>query len=90
MDISDVWQEQGWLESYPKGFVALSSVGDRQYFVPTSWYWWAIYYRPSIFEQYGITPPQTWDELLAACDTLNPRAHQGRIRGLHQHARQWS
>ncbi|RME10295.1 MAG: carbohydrate ABC transporter substrate-binding protein [Ardenticatenia bacterium] len=71
MDISDVWQEQGWLESYPKGFVALSSVGDRQYFVPTSWYWWAIYYRPSIFEQYGITPPQTWDELLAACDTLS-------------------
>ncbi|RME49049.1 MAG: carbohydrate ABC transporter substrate-binding protein [Chloroflexi bacterium] len=70
MDISDMWQEQGWLEDYPKGFVELSSYEGRQYFVPTSWYWWAVYYRPSIFEKYGITPPKTWDELLSVCDTL--------------------
>ena len=32
MDISDVWEEEGWNESYPKGFRALSSVDDKQYF----------------------------------------------------------
>lgn len=71
LDISDVWSEEGWNESYPKGFQALSSVDGKQYFVPTTFYWWAVYYRPSIYEEVGITPPETWDDLLASCDALN-------------------
>ena len=38
--------------------------------MPTTYYWWAVYYRPSIYEEVGIEPPQTWDELLASCDAL--------------------
>lgn len=71
MDISDVWESEGWNEDYPKGFRALSTVDDKQYFLPSSWYWWAMFYRKSIFEEHSITPPETWDELLTACDTLN-------------------
>jgi multiple sugar transport system substrate-binding protein/raffinose/stachyose/melibiose transport system substrate-binding protein len=70
MDISDVWEEEGWNESYPKGFRALSTVDDKQYFVPASWYWWAVYYRTDIFEEYGLEPPETWDEFLQVCETL--------------------
>jgi ABC-type glycerol-3-phosphate transport system substrate-binding protein len=70
MDISDVWEEEGWNEDYAKGFRALSSVDGKQYFLPTSWYWWAVYYRPSIFEEYGLELPQTWDEFLQVCETL--------------------
>ncbi len=64
MDISDVWENEGWNEAYPKGFRALSEVDGKAYFLPSSWYWWAIFYRPSIFEANNITPPETWDELL--------------------------
>lgn len=71
MDISDVWEEEGWNESYPKGFRAMSEVDGQAYFLPSSWYWWAMFYRQSIFDEYGIEPPETFDELLAACDTLN-------------------
>jgi len=71
MDISDVWDDAGWSENYPKGFKAMSSVDGKQYFLPSSWYWWAMFYRKSIFEENGITPPETWDDLLTACDTLN-------------------
>ncbi|MBN1265260.1 MAG: extracellular solute-binding protein [Anaerolineales bacterium] len=70
MDISDVWEEQGWTESYPKGFMAMSSVDGQQYFLPTNWYWWAVYYRVSVFEELGIEPPETWDEFLQVCETL--------------------
>jgi len=70
MDISDVWEKEGWNESYPKGFRALSTVNDKQYFLPASWYWWAVYYRKDIFDQYGLKPPQTWDEFLQVCETL--------------------
>ncbi len=70
MDISDVWEEEGWNESYPKGFRALSTVDGKQYFVPASWYWWAVYYRKDIFEEYDLEPPETWDEFLEICETL--------------------
>jgi len=71
-DISDVFEEYGFNETYAPGFVALATVDGKQYFLPTSYYWWAVYYRPSLFEQAGITEvPETWDEFLAACDTLN-------------------
>ena len=71
-DISDVFEEKGFNEAYAPGFVALASVEGKQYFLPTSYYWWAIYYVPSVFEKAGITEvPETWDEFLGACDTLN-------------------
>ncbi len=71
LDISDLWEEEGWNEQFPKGFRAMSEVDGKAYFVPLEWYWWAMFYRKSLFEEYGVTPPETWDELLAACDTFN-------------------
>jgi ABC-type glycerol-3-phosphate transport system substrate-binding protein len=70
MDISDVWESEGWMEDYPAGFKAMSSVDDKQYFVPASWYWWAVYYRKDIFDDLGLEPPETWDEFLQVCETL--------------------
>jgi multiple sugar transport system substrate-binding protein/raffinose/stachyose/melibiose transport system substrate-binding protein len=73
MDISDVWQDAGWNESYSKGFKALSTVDGRQYFLPGNWYWWAVYYSKSTFEKYGITPPETWEEFIDVCETLKSK-----------------
>jgi ABC-type glycerol-3-phosphate transport system substrate-binding protein len=70
MDISDVYKSEGWDKSYPKGFQALSTVDGKQYFVPTSYYWWGMYYNKKVFEKYGLEPPKTWDEFLAVCETL--------------------
>jgi multiple sugar transport system substrate-binding protein/raffinose/stachyose/melibiose transport system substrate-binding protein len=75
MDISDVWASEGWNESYPKGFQALSTVDGKQYFLPTSWYWWAVYYRVSVFEELGLEPPETWDEFLAINETLKENGY---------------
>ena len=75
MDISDVWESEGWNESYPKGFRALSTVDGKQYFLPTSWYWWAVYYRVSIFEELGLEPPETWEEFLVVCETLQENGY---------------
>lgn len=71
-DISDMWVENNFDELYAPGFNALATVDGAQYFMPTSYYWWAVYYRPSIFEEVGLEAPiETWDELLNACDVLN-------------------
>jgi ABC-type glycerol-3-phosphate transport system substrate-binding protein len=70
LDISDVWEQQGWNKSYPKGFRAMSSVGGKQYFVPTSYYWWAVYYRKSIFQKSGFQVPETSDQFMQICEKL--------------------
>jgi multiple sugar transport system substrate-binding protein/raffinose/stachyose/melibiose transport system substrate-binding protein len=72
LPISDMWEANNFDELYAPGFNALATVDGEQYFLPTSYYWWAIYYRPSIFEEVGLEAPiDTWDELLNACDVLN-------------------
>ncbi len=71
-DFSDMWEEQGFDETYAPGFQALAQVGDGYYFLPTSYYWWAVYYRPSILEEVGVQAPiETWDDMLAACDAFD-------------------
>lgn len=70
MDISDVWQEAGLFEKFPKAFQSISLKDGKAYFLPDTYYWWAIYYRKSIFAQYNLTEPKTWDELMKVCATL--------------------
>lgn len=74
LDISDMWAANGFDESFAPGFKTLATANDKQYFLPTSYYWWAVYYRPSLFEEAGIDKePETWDEFLSACDKLNEK-----------------
>jgi multiple sugar transport system substrate-binding protein/raffinose/stachyose/melibiose transport system substrate-binding protein len=72
MDITSMWDADKFNDVYAPGFQALASYKDKKYFLPTAYYWWAIYYRPSLFEQAGVAKvPETWDELLTTCDQLN-------------------
>ncbi len=70
-DISDLWQEQGWDDVFPASLKEMVTIDGKQYFVPQAIQWNGIYYRKDVFDGVGLTPPETWDELLAACDTLN-------------------
>ena len=69
-DVTDVWLQAGLLESYPASFQDLTEYDGKQYFLPVAYRWVAIYYNRDIFDQYGIVPPETWDEFIAVCDTL--------------------
>ena len=70
-DITDLWRKEGWEKVFPKGFQALSKTGDRYTFLPTSYYWWAVYYRKDLFQRLGLAVPKTWKEFVAVCDRLN-------------------
>ncbi|MHB8628112.1 MAG: ABC transporter substrate-binding protein [Aggregatilineales bacterium] len=70
-DISDVWKAQGWDKAFAPGFTALGTVNGKQYFLSNSYYWWALYFRPSILKANNLQPPKTFDDLLNACDVLN-------------------
>jgi multiple sugar transport system substrate-binding protein len=69
-DVSDVWAANG-LDEQLKSAAASMTIDGKKWGVPYTYYQWGIYYRADIFAKEGITPPKTWDELLAACKKLN-------------------
>lgn len=71
LDISDLWEKNNWTSFFPQGFQKISTGKDGKfYFLPQSWYWWAVFYRNSIFSKHNITPPKTFNDLYKVCDTL--------------------
>jgi len=69
-DVSDVWASAGFDKAFAPAFTALGTTNGKQYFMSTNYYWWALYFRPSVLKANNITPPKTFDDLLGACDTL--------------------
>jgi multiple sugar transport system substrate-binding protein len=62
-DISDIWKDLSGMSDALKK----ASTGDdgKQYFVPSTYYPWAIFYRKSVFQKNGYEVPKTLDELKA-------------------------
>ena len=61
-DISDVWEDVDMSEAFKK---ASTGEDGKQYFIPVYNYPWAVFYRPSLFEEKGYTVPKTLDEYKA-------------------------
>lgn len=58
-DLSDQWPIEGLSDAFKKSSTAPDG---KQYFVPVSYYPWAVFYRKSIFEQNGFVVPETYDQ----------------------------
>jgi multiple sugar transport system substrate-binding protein len=68
LDVTSVWDG---LKNYPQSMQTLSTSSNGQkIFVPTSYYWWGMFYRKSNFAKWGVTPPKTWAEFVAVCKTI--------------------
>lgn len=59
-----------WEEAILPGVRPLIGVGDTVYGAPESVTTLQFFYNTAIFEENGIEPPQTFDDLIAAADTL--------------------
>ncbi|MEV1078668.1 ABC transporter substrate-binding protein [Streptomyces sp. NPDC050211] len=67
--IDDVWQTIG--ANFPEAMQKLSKGEDgKYYFVPLYSYPWAVFYRKSVFQQYGYEVPTTWDDFVALCKQM--------------------
>lgn len=72
-DLTGPLVEDGWGESIAEGPLALGLVDGKNYAVPWRSNFVGMWYNKDLFEQAGLdpeNPPQTWDELLAAVETL--------------------
>ena len=59
-DISDIWPIDGLSDAFK---TASTAADGKQYFVPISYYPWAVFYKKSVFEKNGWTAPTTKADL---------------------------
>ncbi|RYJ25390.1 extracellular solute-binding protein, family 1 [Streptomyces sp. L-9-10] len=73
LDVSDIWQKPE-LAGYSDALRKLcTDSSGKKVFVPTTYYWWGVFYRKSNFAKWGVEEPRTWDEFLGLCDTLKSK-----------------
>ena len=63
-DVSDIWKQEGLKKLMPTA-IAASTLNDKQWGIPYSYYQWGIYYRKDIFAKLGLKIPKTWKKFLA-------------------------
>ena len=74
LDVSSMWTGDGACAGFSDALRSLSTSADGQaIFVPTSYYWWSVFYKKSAFASWGIEPPTTWAGFIALCDDLKGR-----------------
>ncbi|TCO58354.1 ABC transporter substrate-binding protein [Actinocrispum wychmicini] len=78
-DISDLWSGDLASNYTPAQKEASTGNDGKQYFVPFYSYPWAVFYRPSVFQQKGYTVPKSFDDFITLAgkmkgDGLSPLA----------------
>jgi ABC-type glycerol-3-phosphate transport system substrate-binding protein len=68
--LDEVWQGEGWEEVFPESVIDMATVDGTRYYLPQAVQWNPVWYRTDVFEQLGLEPPQTWDEVKTLCADL--------------------
>ena len=67
-DISDMWT--GELAENLASTKGAMTIDGKQWGVPYTYYQWGVYYRSDIYEEHGLSEPESFEELKANCQTL--------------------
>jgi glucose/mannose transport system substrate-binding protein len=70
-DLTFLYEEMGWFEKYPQGLIDASSTADGIWSVPVNIHRSNVmWYVPAKLDEWGITPPTSWDAFLDVCPTI--------------------
>ena len=69
-DLTSLWEEHIAAGEYPQTLMNQFALDGRAYGAPKLVNYWAVFYNKHVFDDHGLTPPTTWDELVAIADTL--------------------
>lgn len=69
---NDFNADSAWKNRFIPSILGSATFGGKLYGIPTSGVQPVLFfYNKAIFKQYNLNPPQTWNELLSAINTLN-------------------
>lgn len=72
LDLTDFWTEEGLNEIFPEKIAQLVEIGGKKYGVPLDIHWegGVVLYNLRVFNNHGLSVPQTWDEFQTTLQTL--------------------
>lgn len=70
MPIDTIWQELELDAAFPAVRHTGCTYDGRKYLLPMVQSYIGMFYNRAVFERHELTPPTTWDELLAVCRRL--------------------
>ncbi|MFE9605663.1 ABC transporter substrate-binding protein [Streptomyces hokutonensis] len=75
LDLDEAWTTSPDLKHYSKALNSLctSTSSGKKVFVPSTYYWWGMFYRKSNFAKWGVSEPKSWDDFLDLCDKLKKK-----------------
>lgn len=70
LDLAPYLEQEGWSKYKDSAYSVMQMEDGGIYGLVTDTHVQGLYYNKAYFDQYNITPPTTWTEFLAACETL--------------------
>jgi len=70
LDITDVWDDHIEAGRYPESLKTVFSVEGTAYAVPNQVNYWPVWYNTDVFDDLGVSPPNTWDEFRELTQTI--------------------
>jgi glucose/mannose transport system substrate-binding protein len=70
-DLTFLFEEEGWMDKFPQGLIDLLSYNGGIWSVPVNIHRSnVLWYIPAKLDEWGVAVPETWDDFLAICPTL--------------------
>lgn len=69
-DLTSVWDNYIYNEGVSQGVADAFTFDGKIYAAPWSVLYNVVFYNKTVFDQYGLKEPETFDEFLTVCDTL--------------------
>ncbi|MGZ3679668.1 MAG: ABC transporter substrate-binding protein [Ktedonobacterales bacterium] len=66
-DLSDTFNS---VSGYTPVLKNLATLNSKQYIMPMTYYWWAVFYRKDTWQKYGYQAPANWDGFIALCKQM--------------------
>jgi len=67
-DLSAVWDNH--MDEFSADLRNAFTFNNEVYGFPISAEYWPVWYNKEVFADLNLTPPETWDEFIAVCDTM--------------------
>ncbi len=75
-------------EAYFKGTIDTVTYKNKVYGVPWMVDGGLLFYRKDLLDKYGVNPPETWDEMIAACKKILDGEKNPKLQGFVYQAKQ--
>ncbi|HML20412.1 MAG TPA: ABC transporter substrate-binding protein [Aggregatilinea sp.] len=70
-DLTFLFEQEGWMDTFPQGLLDLISTDEGIWSVPVNIHRSNVmWYIPDKLTEWGVEVPTTWDDFLAICPTL--------------------